>query len=32
MTVKQPPIIVEEITDPIAMQKARVQDEQFARH
>src|SRR5438105_4380571 len=32
MTVKQPPIIMEEVTDPIELLKARAQDERFARN
>ena len=27
-----PPIIMEEVTDPVELQKARVQDERFARN
>src|SRR5215468_4462995 len=32
MTLKQPPIIMEEVTDPVELQKAREQDERFERN
>jgi hypothetical protein len=32
MTVKQPPIIMEEVTDPVELEKARRQDERFERN
>jgi len=32
MTMKQPPIIMEEVTDPVELQKAREQDERFERN
>ena len=32
MTVKQPPILMEEVTDPVELQKARAQDERFERN
>lgn len=32
MTVENPPIIMEEVTDPVELQKARAQDERFARN
>ncbi len=32
MTIKQPSIIMEEVTDPVELQKAREQDERFERN
>lgn len=32
MTIKQPPIIMEEVTDPVELEKARGQDERFERN
>ena len=32
MTVKQPPIVIEEVTDPVALTEAHAQDERFARN
>jgi hypothetical protein len=32
MTIKQSSIIVEEVTDPVELQKARAQDERFERN
>jgi hypothetical protein len=32
MTVKQPPIFIEEVTDPAELQKTRAQDERFERN
>lgn len=32
MTVENPPIIMEEVTDPVELQKARAQDERFVRN
>ena len=32
MTMKQAPIIMEEVTDPVELQKAREQDERFERN
>jgi hypothetical protein len=32
MTVKQPPIIMEEVPDPVELHKARAQDERFERN
>jgi hypothetical protein len=32
MTVKQTPIVMEEVTDPAELQKAQAQDERFARN
>ncbi len=32
MTVKQTPIVMEEVTNPAELQKAQAQDERFARN
>ena len=32
MTVKEPPIVIEELTDPTELAKARAQDERFERN
>jgi hypothetical protein len=32
MTVKQPAIMIEEVTDPVALTEAHAQDERFARN
>ena len=32
MTIKQPSIVMEEVTDPVELQKAREQDERFERN